>query len=245
MTKSNVTSCRALIALIAFFLAPSALYADTVTVLASEDTLITAHPNIGDNGGPDKNYGDEDYLTLIGPVAQFQASPLLKFDLSPYVGSTLTDDVELRLQVLGTHSGPETHSNVRLHSVLVDWQEDTVTLNSFGPAPGIQAGIDYQSTVLDSISPLTASTADFVSFNLPANTVQEWIDNPSANKGIIMLSEEGSFNQDIVFKSTNWATGAPVLVSDQLTAIPEPSSLLLLGGLGCAVVLTRRRRWQG
>ena len=168
------------------------------TQTASSDTYISLH---GGLGGPNQPHGSDDRMFLIGPVGQFQACPLLMFDLSNFEGDIPSNDIELQLEVVGSHSGgAEVQSRASIHRVLVNWDESSVTWNNFGPEMGLQAGIDFEKQPLDSIAPLSVDgLGSTVSFQIPSSVVRSWIEEPSTNYGIILLSEESGFNMDIHF----------------------------------------------
>lgn len=83
--------------------------ADGGVITATADTYIFPHSGLG---GPNQSHGSDDRMFLIGPVGTFQASPLIRFDLSTFAGTTLTTNVNLELDVAGTHSGQATQSSV-------------------------------------------------------------------------------------------------------------------------------------
>lgn len=212
-------------------------------ITAVADTHLSTHPSLG---GPGQNHGNDDRMFLIGPVTVYQASPLIRFELSSLAGTTLSSDVSLQLDVVGTHSGLESHSAVHVYEVLVPWDESTVNWNNFGANPGLQLGQDYSSVPLDTLSPLTLNVGDVATFTIPVAKVQSWIDNPSTNFGVILVSSETNFNRDIHFGVREFGQAArlssPQFVS--AASVPEPASLLVfgLGALGMFVVGRKNRR---
>ncbi|MBC7852636.1 MAG: DNRLRE domain-containing protein [Pirellulaceae bacterium] len=247
-TAAQVTSF-ALILIISLMVPSSRVNAAIIT--AASDTYISSHPGLG---GSSTNHGTDDLLALIGPAggsAFFQASPLFRFDLSSFGGSVLTSDVELNLNVSATfNSGPESHIIVGIYEVLIDWDELTVTLDNFGSDAGLQPGTDFGLAALDLISPFTVSPGDTASFMIPFAKVQSWIDSPSSNHGLILISEENNFNKGINFGVRELGLG-PTMTSDELIlagqgTVPEPASLAIWGGIGIAGLFAgwRRKRMQ-
>jgi hypothetical protein len=233
---SNIVSQCA--ALATMFLVCADAQCGVITV--SADTYISPHSGLG---GANQNHGSDDRMFLIGPVAAFQASPLIRFDLSAFAGTTLTNDLNLELDVVGTHSGQEMQSTVRVHQVLVPWDESTVTWNNFGSVAGLQPGIDFALNPLDTVAPLILDIGDTAEFTIPFSAVQAWIDNPASNFGLILVSSETDFNRDIHFGVREFGQAAR-LSSQQFSApVPEPSSAFIFAlGMGIAGLGVRRHR---
>jgi hypothetical protein len=91
------------------------------------------------------------------------------------------------------------------------------------------------------------SPGSIVTFPLPDALVQAWINNPSTNYGVLLLSTTLPTDQDIQFASSRStvAPGPELSFNTSTTSIPEPNTLILLAtSLALAVLgkLVRQSR---
>jgi hypothetical protein len=201
---------------------------------AVADTYITEHPNLG---GPSSIHGGDQTLFEIGSYT-FESYPLIRFDLSGFAGQTVFGPASLKLNVVSTWSGDTVSQTIEALAVLIPWDESTVSWNSFGPGP--ICGTNVFCVSLDTVS-VTVSPGSVVTFsNLPSALLQQWINNPAANYGLLLMSTTLTVHEDITFASRE-STIAP---GPGLTfqTIPEPSTLLLVGSgfAGFAAMLRRK-----
>jgi hypothetical protein len=217
---------------------------------------------------PDNDFGA---TTLVaGTNSNYNpARALFSFDLSSIpAGATITQVTfgmtETRHPDPDQHGGPVS-SNFDLYPLYVPWGQGSGAGNDGGPAgtgdatwnanqygvstwsaPGGQAGIDFGSNAVSTtfVSGLGyyewGSTNDFVT------TVQGWLDDPSTNFGLIMISEQegtpGTGRRFGSIASPGGSVAPPTLIVDY-TATPEPMVLgLLLPGLVSVGFVRQRPR---
>jgi len=155
---------------------------------------------------------------------------LLSFDLTEIPSGSQIESVELRLVMNRSISGDATNT---LHEVLTDWGEgssnaggqegggtdaaegDATWIHTFFPDENWQdAGGDYRSISVSTIdvggsgSYTWPSTTDFI------DLVQNWLDNPAENYGLILRGDEtGGVSAKRFSSRHNSTTGnRPVLV---------------------------------
>ena len=223
-------------ALIAALMCP-AVFAVTITAVA--DTYITEHAGLSGTGS---NHGSELGLWEIG-ADSFRTFPLIRFDLSPFAGQTVSGSGTLTLNVVSTFSGLAVSQTVEVHAILVSWVEGTVTWNSFGPGP--ISGTNYDATALQTAT-LSVSPGSVVTYNnIPAATIQSWINTPASNFGILLLSTTNVNQQDIVFASreSTAAIGPQLTFNAVAAGVPEPANLAT-GGLALLGAILAVRRYR-
>jgi hypothetical protein len=176
------------------------LSASATTITASADTYITEHPVLG---GPNSTHGTDPLLVEIGPNT-FRTYPLVRFDLSGFAGQIVTGPVTLSLNVASIFPGAtQVTQSLEAFQVLVPWNEATVSWNSFGPGPIF--GTNVGATALEPLFTVTVMPGSIVNFSLPAALLQEWINDPSTNDGLLLFSTTTIVDQDIHFASTSAA----------------------------------------
>jgi PEP-CTERM putative exosortase interaction domain len=218
-------------AFMAIFPLLGCLPATAQTLVASEDTFITTHPELS---GENSNHGPDTFLYMVGDnLAPFATSPLVKFDLSLFSGQTVLGDATFSIHVsYASEIGGDRFIDV--HEVLAPWTEGSVTWNNFGVTPGFQFGVDAATGPVDSQLLAPGESPITLEFTIPHSLVQSWIDSPENNHGILLHMVSGS---DVNFDSSEFGGIAPSLTFE---VVPEPSGVLLL--LGSAGLLAIRRR---
>ncbi|MBL8475485.1 MAG: DNRLRE domain-containing protein [Methyloversatilis sp.] len=125
-----------------------------------------------------------------------------------------------------------------LFQVLNAWNESSVTWET-APMTAMAAS---SSTVQSSVN-------GWVSFDATA-LVRSWLDNPSANYGVL-LAQRGVVEFDVdgnsryvgALYASSASADASLRPFLQISAVPEPSSVLMMGaGLGLLLMVARRRR---
>lgn len=142
---------------------------------------------------------------------------------------------------------------ISVYRVLKDWDNNatwytTDGSTSWGTA-GLQAGVDYAATPLDSLSYLSfPGSASKLDFDV-TSTVQDWISNPTNDHGFLVQWSSGNNIQWVFHGSgAGTETNRPSLSLD-IIPVPEPSALSLLGlcllmMFGIRTFFPRRRRAQ-
>ena len=198
------------------------------------DATISQHPGLGGGNQPQ---GATDTLFNIVPDG-YQAATLLRFDLSAWAGHTLQGNAQLDLTFLGLSYSPSLDLTIR--PVGAAWGEYTVTWNNFSNNVGAPVG---GGTVLAA----DFGAGDLVSFSLPQALVQQWLDQPASNHGLILQPGNG---RDLAFASREYmpqggsaGDWAPLLSFTAAAPVPEVERwALMAAGLQALGALVRRRR---
>jgi hypothetical protein len=170
------------------------------------DAWITVHPAWGGPNTPHVLAGGLEEVGCNG----FQAFPLIQFDLSGFRGHTVVGTPTLTLTVEGGwntqygYGGPWSQT-VQALRVVKPWTNNQVTWNNFGPGPicvtpNWQGMVNVDCSPLDTVS-MAVFVGDQVTWHIPASLLQQWIDYPQSNKGILLLSTTPYCCQDIAFAS--------------------------------------------
>ena len=209
------------------------------TVTAAADTYITEHANLG---GPTSVHGSDAQLFLIG-TPTFQATPLVRFDLSGFAGKVVSGNATFQLFLNGGFQ-PATQV-VEVHRSLSAWNESTT---SFANIPGGPPYGAFDVTPLDTetitFNPGGGLGPRFVSWTIPGSVVQSWINSPGSNNGLVLVTKTTPGQQDLIFASREAGLG----VAPRLTfaVVPEPASLALaLPGVLPLIFALRGRRKRG
>ena len=197
------------IAVVLFALLSGAAIAQDYPVYTVPDVVdawITMHPAWG---GPTTPHVMWIWLEEVGSYG-YQAFPLIQFDLSGFKGHTVVGTPTLTLTVLGGwdiqygYRGPWSQT-VQALRVVKPWTNNQVTWNNFGPGPicitpNWQGVVNVDCNPLDTVS-MTVFVGDQVTWHIPASLLQQWIDYPETNRGILLLSTTLLTCQDIGFGS--------------------------------------------
>ncbi len=152
---------------------------------------------------------------------------------SAQVASATLDLSVIDTTLTGFGASPSAGSpiTVNLFPLLAGWDETTVTWNTIPAAGPLET-----SLAINAIN-------QTVSFDV-TNLVQDWLDTPLANFGLLLEADAavgGSPSWVYAVFSSSTGGQAPVL---NITAVPEPSSLLLaLCAVPAAAWAWKRRRW--
>ncbi|MFP5392059.1 MAG: hypothetical protein ACLGI6_11045 [Gammaproteobacteria bacterium] len=184
-------------------------------------------------GGPDANLTGVQYTIAS---TQAQAALLMRFDLASLAGWQVDSDAILTLAVNGIWNGNLLMPVLVVYRLNEGYDAATVTLNNHG---------GHGADVLASAAPvLTDAPGQSVSFTLSGALLQDWIDTPGGNFGLLV--EEASFMDLRGHSDISWGTGvagaAPLLMFEARGAeAPEPMSPSLVCLAIAALLLARRR----
>lgn len=138
-------------------------------------------------------------------VNSFRAILLIKFDLAGLAGRKVTGNVSLQLYL--TDGVPGGTQILRLRESKSNWSEATTTWNNI---PGGMPTGTLGSVDLDSQSVTFNSNPRDITFTIPASVVQGWIDSPSTNQGLSLISNSAGGSNDLLFGSRE-STNPPKL----------------------------------
>lgn len=198
------------------------------------DANISQHVNLGGGTVP---LGNDALLYEIAPAGS-RASSLLRFDLSAWAGQQLQGNAELDMTYLAMYYSNSVDLSIR--PVGTAWNEATVTWSNFSNDIGAQVGGGTVSSAGNNFG-------SHVLFSLPRALVQQWIDTPSSNQGLIVQATGGN---TMLFASREYRpTGgqvgdyAPRLSFSAAAPVPEVETwALMAAGLLTLGALVRRRR---
>ena len=116
---------------------------------------------------------------------------MVKFDVSSVPTSSTINSATLHLYVTGKQSQLLSDQAVRVHPVTSEWSESQVTwvrrTSVNWPSPGGAYGASIASVLFSSMS-----SGAWVTFSIPASTVQSWVDSPSSNYGVLIKLDPDS-----------------------------------------------------
>ena len=163
---------------------------------------------------------------------------LLQFDIGSLPANQQIDSAILTLYASTFFGNNPSNLPMTVHQVTKAWTESSVTWNSAAAGdPWSTAGGDFLPTVVGTSS---ANPGNFqpVTWDV-TGLVQSWYAGNSPNHGMLLQSPSGN---QLHFSSREASSASlrPTL-SVTLSAVPEPSSLLLCGPAAVGISLRRRR----
>ena len=185
-------------------------------------------------GGPDTAYGASDFLVVDddppgsagNPEIESLARTLLRFpDVIGAMpgqvpaGSTVTN-ASITLTTLDNEFAP-TGAGLSVHRVLVDWEENALTWNSFGN--GGTPGSQFSAAALTQFNPGSANTAFAIDVT---SALVAWSGGDS-NFGVILTS--GSDDAALFASDDHPVLGVRPRLDVDFIPVPEAGSFLLLG----------------
>ncbi|NLF41017.1 PEP-CTERM sorting domain-containing protein [bacterium] len=125
---------------------------------------------------------------LENPVAGYPTAGLILwyFDLSAYTGRVVTGDAQL---TIGMAWGEAAAMVFRQYECLSNWNETEVTWQNF-LGPGMTNNPGFTNQFYNHFSPQVATATSVgngnVTWIIPSNIVQHWLDDPASNRGLAM-----------------------------------------------------------
>jgi len=248
--RSMGRHCWAGLLCLAGLISVTRLLGDSVTLRPRADTSLFA-------SFPDNNLGSNSNLVSGANGSGLASRALIRFDVANQIPSNaVIQSAVLTLNVVIVPGGGGVSSVHDLRRVLLDWEEGTGTGNSGSPAndgeatwndrfhpstpwtvPGGSVSNDFSGTV--SASTLISGPGRYAfgsTINLVAD-VQQWLLNPSANFGWILMSEsEGTAFTARRFGSREDTNDAPGLVVQY--ALPAATAIQNITAAGGQVQLS-------
>lgn len=226
---------RYLLFLLSFCLAGT-VAADTVTIWPAEDATITEKSL----DVPLGSTGSASQLLEAGATGPNEGGKksraLLRFEVRNAIpANAQVSAARLTLTVVSTPPSTDQHA-FHLRRVLVPWSESAATwTNRLIPPspwsdPGGLSGVDYSSTVSQSIVVTGMAAFVFQSNPVLVGEVQAWLDTPESNAGWMLICEGESVYRSVrKFGAREWnvAAARPAL---EVEYTPPPASLVLTPG---------------
>jgi hypothetical protein len=236
------------------------VHAVPISLKPSSDTSILAT-------NPDTNYDNPSYLYLIGNASGIRRS-MLKFDLSSYAGQTVVGSGTLQLTtgIIGTAAAGRTVDAYPIFSSNASWTETGATWNNLlesslttdttdsdkpwvnADGGGSYSGLGAPGEAYAATPVITATIPSGeqlpMTFTIPAAIIQNWIDHPSDNAGLLLRlpSEiDADSNKKVYFFPAEYSYAGYHPKLTFTTIVPEPATgaLMLIGG---GLLTFRRRR---
>ncbi len=176
------------------------------TVILQPDAVVGTDTYIHD-GSPTTSYGTAAEIR-ISNKSNNKKRGLLRFDLSGINTSAIVESAELELNLESIGSGGT--ATIYVHRAEKPWTEDEANWNQY--AAGFNwntPGGDYEIAEIAS-SPIDAAFPGATTFDI-TESVQEWIKNPSANNGIMLLGSAGVNHADFTTSDSPSASLRPKL----------------------------------
>jgi len=231
--KNNKISALAIICCICLFQV-GLVCASPITVSASADTFITEHLGYG---GPASTHETNNLVLVRGITGLHRTYPIIGFDLTSLEGRTVTGPtVDLVLDIRVGWSGNKVTQSVSVRESLTGWDEASASYANFG-------GVGFNEATHTGANLTTRNVTyngviEPITFSISSAVVQNWIDNPTSNNGLFLVSNTSALSRDIYFSSREYGT-APQLSFD-LAPIPEPGVISLMAIFCGGVVFVRR-----
>jgi hypothetical protein len=227
-----------IIALITVLSPATFVIAEPIALLASKDTYITDYSS---SGGVTSTHGSDTGMHFRRELPN-QSIPLIYFDLSPYSGRTL-NGAQAKITLFS--EGPTGSAGATLRKSLVDWDENSTSYANFGESGFDEishAGASFSESIIYVYPGHPPNTLFSVDFYFSSSVIQQWIDNPTQNKGLCVLKADWDDKYFKVFGTKEG--GAPAKLTFDLSPIPEPGTVSLFGvsAMGLFITRTLKRR---
>lgn len=166
-------------------------------ISAAKDTFITEHDGYG---GETSTHGTNT-LRLVHAIAGLHRThPVVSFDLTPYAGKTVKGaTVDFLIYIRSGWGENHVSQSVSVRESLADWDEMSASYANFGGV-GFNAAI-HTGPNLTTQTVIYNGETEPITFKIPSSVVQRWIDDPSSNKGLFLISNTTATCRDMSFWS--------------------------------------------
>ncbi|HUW82308.1 MAG TPA: Calx-beta domain-containing protein, partial [Phycisphaerae bacterium] len=150
-----------------------------------EVTVISTVATYLSDVNPDTNYGTDTNMWISG-FSTFNEvmRSLVKFDVTSIPPGTNITSAKLMFYTFEENGGAQEYQAHELTQV--NWTEDGVTWNTYdGSNSWTSPGGDYDAAVIGTCTKDASQTNYWLEFDVTA-TVQDWINNPSNNLGVLV-----------------------------------------------------------
>lgn len=186
---------------------------------------------LAENGGWTGGAADQFLGAGYNPSGR-ERNAMMMFDVSAYSGMIIQS---ANLWIYKHSGGTATQKPVTVHQVTNQWDASASWNNRLSGVAWDTPGGDYDSMAIASNGPTGNSPEGWYSLDITF-LVQDWVDGIYNNYGLC-LDNTGTY---VYIRSADYAgtTYDPYL---EVTVIPEPATILLLG-ISTSVLVSRRRR---
>lgn len=166
--------------------------APSLAYQGASDTWLDADHPAAKKGGATKCEADGD-----------EKSAVLRWDTSAIPAGSIIDEVTITLHVTNATNS----RGYYVYPLARDWTEAHATWNNYGDAlpwqlPGANGVLDRAATPVGKWTPLTTGKQ---TFSLNPAVVQSWLNNPSANHGILIANQDNSNGVDFYCREASAA----------------------------------------
>ena len=197
--------------------APVSTISQTQTFFPDADAYVASGPNWRDN--PRGKSGGLFVGYEAGIWNLNKTRSLLHFDLSSLGNNIRITRAELRLYyTYALYLQENEQLRLKAYPLTAPWNEETVTWNTQPP---------YDSQHLMGQTDVSTQVGTWITWNLDPNVVQDWIQHPNRNYGILLLSARENTKEvrlrQFVARDYNDATKHPRLVIEYQRVTPTPT----------------------
>ena len=140
-------------------------------------------------------------MVLVRGISGLHRSyPIVQFDLTPYAGKKVEGPVvDFDIYIRNGWNLERVTQSVSVRESLTDWSENSVTYANFGGV-GFSESL-HTGTNLTTKNVTYNGITEPITFKIPALIVQRWIDDPSSNRGLFLVSNTDALRKDMSFWS--------------------------------------------
>ena len=254
--KHSFLAC--ILSVVAIALATTtAARAAVLTINPASDTLIA------DSSLANSNYNGISSLEIGGQNAGYISRSLFQFDVSALGSTVIVSSIKLSLTTSYVMNPGDLTHTITLHEVSQSWTPSQVTWNDRATSTAWtpSAGGTYAATAIGSYdwnfpstSGLNSSNINFIIDILPGagnqaarnSLINSWYSTPASNFGLLLkMNTESSDVYGLGLRSTENTGGGIPSLEITYTAVPEPSSMILMLAGSAGLVFWGRRRRHG